>query len=153
MGFLRKNIVFPLADLVMRTKTWHYFRVIKDMNSWSQKKIEEWQSEKLADLINHSYNNTVYYRNLFDENNIKPSDIKTIDDLHKIPPLTKKIIRENYRDLIPSNIRKYPYKKGQTGGSTAEPLQYLQDLNSWSYCYANHNYNWGKLGYEIGDNF
>ncbi len=153
MSFFRKKIIFPVADFVMKTKTIHYLKVIHEMNTWSRSKIDDWQRHKLVNLINHSYNNTVYYKNLFDQNNIKPSDIKSIKDLNKIPPLTKNIIKENFKDLIPSNIKKYPYKNGQTGGSTAEPLKYFQDLNSWSFCNANNLYNWERLGYKIGDKF
>jgi len=49
-----------------------------------------WQLEKLRDLLEYSYNNTDYYRNLFNTINIKPKDINSIDDLSKLPILTKK---------------------------------------------------------------
>jgi phenylacetate-CoA ligase len=153
MSIIRKNIIFPIADLVMKTKAMHYLKVIEDMNQWDNKDIVSWQNKQLKDLINHCYYNTVYYKNLFDKNKISPSDINSKEDLKKIPPLTKDLIKKNYEDLIPKNIKKHNYKSGQTGGSTAEPLKYFQDLKSWSYCYANGLYNWRDLGYDVGDKF
>jgi len=137
----------------MGTKTMYYLKLIRKMSNWSNEDIINWQNSRLKSLINHSYENTVYYKNLFDKNNISPDEINTIDDLEKIPPLTKDLIRNNYNDLIPKNINKHKYKLGETGGSTAEPLKYLQDLNSWSFCYASSLYYWNKLGYKIGDKF
>ena len=153
MSFLIKNIIYPAAEFVMKTKTMHYLKVIAEMSNWNKSEIKDWQNKKLKKLIYHSYNNTVYYKNLFDENGISPSDIKCLNDLKKIPPLTKDLIKKNFKNLIPKNITKYNFKRGQTGGSTAEPLKYLQDLNSWSFCNANHFYNWSRLGYEFGDKY
>ena len=46
------------------------------MHCWSKSEIAEWQNKKLTQLIEYAYRNTDYYKNLFDENNIVPSDIK-----------------------------------------------------------------------------
>ena len=137
----------------MNTKTIHFLKLIREMRSYDSDKIIHWQNKKLKKLIHHCYNNTVYYRKLFDEKNISPFDINSVQDLKLIPPLTKELIKKNYNDLIPKNIKDIKYKYGQTGGSTAEPLKYLHDLKSWSFCYANNLCNWEDLGYNIGDNF
>ena len=123
------------------------------MSNFSKSEIINWQNDKLKLLINHSYHNTEYYKKLFDDNRILPSEINSISDLKKIPPLTKEIIKNNYNKIIPKNISKYNYKKGQTGGSTAEPLRYLQDLNSWSYCNASVLNAWGRIGYKMGKKY
>ena len=153
MSFLIEKIIFPFADFLMNTHTIHYLKLIREMNKWDNDKISNWQNKKLKELIHHCYNNTVYYRKLFDEKNILPSDINSIEDLKLLPPLTKELIKNNYNDLIPKNIENIKYKHGETGGSTGEPLKYLHDLKSWSFCYANNLSNWEELGYNIGDNF
>ena len=98
--------------------------------------------KKLHELINHSYYNTKYYKRLFDNNNISPDDIKSIEDLNKIPILTKEIIKKNYSDLIPSNIESVRHISSSTGGSTGEPLKFNLDLDSWSYIVANTILYW-----------
>ena len=153
MGYFAEKILLPLADKIARTKIVSNYDTIKTLRGSDELEIRKWQNERLKELIDHAYNNTLYYRKLFDRLKLSPSDIKTIDDLVKIPPLTKEIIRANYSDLIPSNIDSIHYKRAQTGGSTAEPLRYRHDINSWSYCTANTFLNWGKIGYRLGDKY
>ncbi len=62
------------------------------------------QEEQLSKLIQFSYNNVPYYNKMFDKLKIKVNDIKTIEDLNKLPILTKKIIKSNWQDFIPKNI-------------------------------------------------
>lgn len=149
--FFLLDIGLPLADLRFNTKAYQTFRQITEMNKWPKDQITTWQDKKLRDLILHFYTNTVYYRRLFDELNIKPSDIKTKADLVKIPPINKDIIRKHYEELIPINIKDIPHKKATTGGSTGKPLKYLLDLKSWSFTTAIKLYSWQTSGYRYGD--
>lgn len=88
----------------------------------SKEEIKEIQENLLRSLITHSYQNVSYYRKLFDGLNIKPNDIKTIDDLKNLPILTKEIIKDNHEDFIAENYKKKKLIKYPTGGSTGSPL-------------------------------
>ena len=151
--FILKNAIMPIADKAIHTNLIKYYHIIKKMNTWSKEDIYCWQLEKLRDLLEYSYNNTDYYRNLFNTINIKPKDINSIDDLSKLPILTKKIIRDNQSELISKRIDSLYYKKGSTGGSTGDPLIYLHDNDSWSFVNANNIFNWEKTGYRYGNKF
>tara|TARA_Y100001935_G_C17307058_1_gene513011 strand:+ start:469 stop:1770 length:1302 start_codon:yes stop_codon:yes gene_type:complete len=153
MAILNRYFLLPIADRVMGTKINFYLKAINKMNTWSESKITDWQNQRFVELIKHSYEKSKYYNNLFKTLKLNPSDFNSKEDILKLPPLTKKIIRRHMNDILPSNLKNYKFKKGQTGGSTAEPLRFLQDLRSWSYCYANSMYYWSKLGYEIGDKY
>lgn len=152
-SFLLKSIVLPIADKVMYTKVFFYYKLIKKMQGFSSKEIESWQNEKLKKLIHHAYQNTQYYRELFDELKISPNDIKTISDLEKIPILTKEIIKNNRQKLIPSNLDEIKHKYSSTGGSSGDPLQFNLDIDSWSYITANTIIYWEKYKYKYGDKF
>jgi len=54
------------------------------------------QNEKLVKQVKHVYENVEYYRNLMDEKGVKPEDVQSIDDLHKLPFLTKADLRDAY---------------------------------------------------------
>ena len=54
------------------------------------------QNEKLVKQVKRVYENVEYYRNLMDEKGVTPDDIKSIDDLHKLPFLTKADLRDAY---------------------------------------------------------
>jgi phenylacetate-CoA ligase len=149
--FLLLEVALPIADFFMNTHVNYYFHQISDMNKWDEKDITQWQNNRLNELITHFYNNTSYYKRLFDELNLKPDDIRCIDDLKKIPPINKDLIRKHYNELIPKNFKKIKHKNASTGGSSGKPLKYLLDLKSWSYTTAIKIYSWQTTGYLYGD--
>jgi phenylacetate-CoA ligase len=123
------------------------------MQKYSKNEINEWQIEKLNKLLQHAYENTEYYRKIFNELKLIPKDIKTKNDLSILPILTKEIIRSNFEKLIPYNLSQLYYKAASTGGSSGVPLKFLLDNNSWSYCNANSTIYWEKTGYSYGDKY
>ena len=54
------------------------------------------QNERLKDAVKRVYENVPFYKKKFDEMGIKPSDIKTIDDIKKLPFTLKTDLRDNY---------------------------------------------------------
>lgn len=143
----------PIADKIMNTKIMHYYKKIKIMQKWSLKEIGEWQNKKLRSLIKHAYNNTLYYKELFDREGIEPDDICTVEDLLKLPILKKKDIINNFNKLISKNLRSIPHIKSSTGGSTGDPVKFYLDKDSWSFFTANTIVNWEKTGYKYGDKY
>ena len=148
---LLKNIVLPIADRVMHTNVSSFYHEIKKMQSYSNDEIAEWQFVNLKKLLNHAYNNTNYYRKIFNQANLLPRDITGIQDLNKLPILTKDDIKKNFNDIVPGNISSIIHKKSFTGGSSGVPLTLLLDNKSWSYAVANKIFNWEKIGYKYGE--
>ena len=144
-------IVFPLADKVMKTKLMYYYHKIKQMEKWSAVEIENWQFENLKKLIAYAYENTVYYKELFDRIQIKPEDIRTTSDLSKIPFLTRELILENFDKLVSKKVKTIPHIQVMTGGTTGTPMTYLLDKISWSFSNADYIVNWEKAGFKFGD--
>ncbi len=86
-------------------------------------KIREYQEERLRQLINHAYHHVHFYREAFDRLGLKPDDIRSIDDLLKLPIIDKRVVRENmYLGLMSDNHIKRTLQKGTTSGSTGEPF-------------------------------
>jgi phenylacetate-CoA ligase len=150
---LHKNIILPIADVIIGTSVYENYKHIKRLSKTSKDDITKWQNDALIKLVSHAYYNTKYYYNLFNKLNLKPTDIKRAEDLVKLPILTKQDIRENYDDLVPSNINKIKHKRASTGGSTGEPLVYLLDYKSWSFTTAANIFYWEKTGYRYGDKY
>lgn len=67
-----------------------------EMETMPVAEIKELQSERLKKQVAHVYSNVPYYKNLMDEAGLKPSDIKGVDDLHKLPFTYKKHLRDTY---------------------------------------------------------
>ena len=97
------------------------------------------QSERLVEQVKHVYANVPYYRDLMDKKGVKPEDIKGVDDLHKLPFLTK----SDLRDAYPYGLLAVPLKDcvriQSTSGTTGKRVVafYTQeDIELWENCCA-----------------
>lgn len=147
------NIVFPITDKVMGMYITKWYRQICKMQSWSENDVVCWQNEQLQKLVHHAYNHTRYYKRVFDELRLKPSDIKNADDLKQLPIVTREIIRKYYDEFIPDNLSKIKYRKASTGGTTGVPMKYYCDENTWGYVTAAKIYAWKTTGFHYSDKF
>ena len=85
------------------------------------------QNRNLRRLIKYAYNNVPFYHKLFNENNIKPNDIQTIDDLKKIPFVTRADIQKNLNSLLSTKVNVADCVEKKTSGSSGVPLMLLED--------------------------
>jgi len=145
------NSLFIIGYIFKNRNFLKHYNFVKKNEFKSHEELKRCQEEKLQKLIQFSYNNVPYYFKLFKNLSLKPEDIQTIEDLEKLPILTKEMIRNNQRDFIPNNLKIQKYVNGSTGGSTGEPLQYRlskeDEILGLAILYA----NWGYAGYELGD--
>ena len=71
-----------------------YFQ--KEIETMPLDEMRALQSEKLVKQVKRVYENVKYYRDLMDAKGVTPDDIKGIEDLHKLPFLTKSDLRDAY---------------------------------------------------------
>lgn len=151
--YIRLRMVLPLAERLKHTNSSHWLREIEKMSKWTPKQVHAWQEERLHALIEHVYNHTKYYRRVMDERGLKPSDIRTAEDLKKLPTITKQTAREYFDEIVPDNLSSFRYREGKTGGTTGEPMFYYCDEDTWGYVTATKVFHWRKYGYEYGEPF
>ena len=149
----RLDILLPLAETTKCTNSYQWRRRIEKMASWSPEQIQAWQEEKLHALIEHVYNHTKYYRRVMDERGLKPLDIRTAEDLQKLPIINKEIANAHFDEIVPDNLSLFRYRKGKTGGTTGEPMYYYCDEDTWGYVTAAKVYYWRSYGYQYGEPF
>ncbi len=157
MGALKEVLllkgVFPLTEFAFHTHVSSWYRRIGYMLKWPSDQIMQWQNERLRILIEDAYRYSPYYHQLFDSLSIHPEDIRTPEDLKKIPPLTKQIIAENFDDILLHGKKGLDYRHKSTGGSTGDPTWYVKDSNSWGFDNAFNIWMWKQTGYHYGDRF
>ncbi len=97
------------------------------------------QNEKLVKQVRHVWDNVEYYRNKMKAAGVSPDDIKSIDDLHKLPFLSKADLKEAY----PYGLLAVPLKDcvriQSTSGTTGKRVVafYTQeDIDMWEECTA-----------------
>lgn len=117
----------------------------------SSEQILKFQEKKLRDIILYAYNNVPYYKELFDKIKLVPADIATIEDLKKIPVLTKDAIRKNYQDIISSAYKAKDKKLiyVSTTGSSGIPLKIALSAQEMTYSYLLLHYGYFKSGVRL----
>lgn len=79
-------------------------------------------------LVRYAYENVPFYHRKFRSVGLKPDDVKTLDDLHKIPVTTKSEIQASLlRDLVAVNVDVDTLIRRTTSGSTGIPLATFAD--------------------------
>lgn len=68
----------------------------EEAETMPREKLKELQSSRLCSMVKRVYENVPLYRQRFDEMGLKPEDIKSIDDIVKLPFTYKQDLRDNY---------------------------------------------------------
>ncbi len=149
-----ENLVLPLGDLVRGYSVSKHLKFLQKSQWWSAEELKEFQNEKLRALIKHAYANVPYYHDLFNQIKLEPDDIRTTDDLVKLPILTKEIVRKNFpHNIVARNIPRRQLMLLGSSGSTGEPLQFYITKDSYSFNVACALRGWTWTGYRLGDKF
>lgn len=97
-------------------------------NTWLPSlELERMQIKKLRAILKYAYESTAFYHQRFDAAKIKPGDIKSAEDMRKIPILTKLEVQKNFNSLIARGIDIERCTKVETSGSTGIPLTIISE--------------------------
>ncbi len=111
----------------------------KEIECMSHEDMKKLQDERLVAQVKHVYENVPYYKNLMDKKGVTPDDIKSTDDLHKLPFLTKSDLREAYPYGLLAKPLSECVRIHSTSGTTGKRVVtfYTQnDIDLWEDCCA-----------------
>ena len=115
----------------------NYFQ--PEVETMSREEIRSIQNEKIVKQVKHVYENVKYYRDLMDEKGVKPEDIKGVEDIKKLPFLSKADLREAYPYGLLGTDLKNCVRIHSTSGTTGKRVVafYTQnDVDLWDECCA-----------------
>ena len=111
----------------------------KEIETASHEQIRAWQDERLVKTVHRVWNNNEFYRKRMEEKGVTPDDIKSVDDLYKLPFLTKDDLREAYPYGLMSAPLEDCVRIQSTSGTTGRRVVafYTQhDIDLWDDCCA-----------------
>lgn len=111
----------------------------KEIETMPLEDMRALQSERLVKQVKHVWDNVPYYRSLMEEKGLTPEDIKGVDDLHKLPFLTKDDLRDQYPYGLLATDLKNCVRIQSTSGTTGRRVVafYTQeDVELWEECCA-----------------
>jgi len=93
-------------------------------------KLVELQEKKLRAIVKYAYEKVPFYHRLLEANSIRPSDIRTIQDLQKIPIVTREDVQRNFAGMLSRDTNRDKCSKHKTSGSTGIPIPVFLDNNA-----------------------
>ena len=155
------------SGLGFRTKStrygkgfWKSLEEAEERFRWPIDRVLEYRDQQLHDYVNHAATTTPYYRRLFREIGIDPKTIRRLDDLKKLPIMTKPEVKANHSALIseavPVRMRRMMQTSGTTGSGMQVPTTLLalqQQSSMWWRYRGSHGIKFGTpCGYFGGRN-
>lgn len=116
---------------------WYCYEILKN-ERLKPDELKRLQTKRLRTLLKHSYQNVPLYHKKFKSACIKPEDIKSVEDLSKLPFTTKQEIRNGMSDE--SIAKGYLLKdcvRVSTSGTSGGPMPVYYDKRYLDYCMAN----------------
>lgn len=105
----------------------------------SREQILAWQNERLLKQVRNVWDNVPYYRKKMEAKGVTPEDIKSVDDLYKLPFVTKDDLRESYPYGLVARPLRDCVRIQSTSGTTGKRVVafYTQhDIDLWEDCCA-----------------
>ena len=124
-------VVAPLirSGLIKNGAFIEQYRALKEAELLNEHELKELQFNQLKTVLIHAYEHTSYYRDLFNQADFNPYQFETVEELRKIPLLTKELIESNFDALQADDIS--DFYVGETGGSTGKPLRFYWSVHQY----------------------
>lgn len=105
------------------------------------------QESKLRSIVNHAYKTTPFYKRLMDASGVSPDHIRTIEDLSKLPLVTKQDIQDHYKDIISNTVDVKDCLVKTTSGSSGKMLRMLWEPDNFWFRVTSYYRSLNMIGY------
>jgi len=151
ISYLNRTFVYPAY---MKWHNYNRLDMLKktEEQQWdSMNDVLERQFQSLKIMLNYAYEHVKYYKKVFDEYQVRPNDIKTPDDVKKIPVLTKSDIQNNLESLLSDACPASSRYQDASGGSTGQPTIIYLDRNGLDRKFAAMLMSDKRTGWQVGE--
>jgi|TARA_B100000315_G_scaffold243680_1_gene267325 phenylacetate-CoA ligase len=146
-----RSLLFLASHELFDTRFYSLYRKYCD-NQWlDYDELKAKQENQLKKIIAYAYNKVPYYKKIFDDRGIYPRSIQTVEDLERLPILSKNHIKNNWDVLKPKCLNSIHYYKESTGGTTGTPFEYRLDRYNRLLGLVLLYRGWSMAGYRLSD--
>ena len=140
---------FFVNDRMSGLRVGQYLTTYSHLLNSGRDQVETYQIAKLKKLLIFAYEKVPFYKSRMDDSGFDPNRFKYLDDIDKLPPLTREDLQENQKALSSSKDTAR-FKQGSSSGSTGQPVIYYHDQHSLSAGVAAQYLGWGFSGWKFG---
>jgi phenylacetate-CoA ligase len=148
---LFRHLLYPGWESgIRRRSTLAHLKKLERTQWCSLDQLQAIQQAELDKLLAHAWRNVPYYRRRFAEAGLAPGDVVRVDELAKLPLLTRDAASKNFADRK-STAAPFPVIDKMTSGTTGHPLSFAYDEGSEYWRQATKLRGYGWAGYQPGD--
>jgi phenylacetate-CoA ligase len=146
------NVRGSLFEAIQRYRT-NQFRYLDRLRKWeslNEEQAERLQEKRLEELLRHAHKNTDHYGTLLEKYDVVDDHGVSLRNFCDLPVLNKKTIRNSPDALISTDIDGREWYRNTSGGSTGEPVEFIQDadVRDWKHAVKMLYNEW--TGYHAG---
>lgn len=145
----RKGATY-VAFRLTRSEALERMRTVDRISSMSRSDVQKYQKQRLTDLLKHAYQTVPYYNEILSDAGVIDDGSVNLDRYSDIPLLTKDELRSENDRLRSSDPNSGVYKN-TSGGTTGEPVEFLQDDEYLAWTNGNRRYYHRMAGRDLGE--
>lgn len=147
----RRRLVEPVWARLTGTPRLREWRELEQTQYLSLAVLRERQVARLRALIAGAVRDTPFYQRAFAAAGVRPDDIRSVEDLAKLPIVTKRDIRAHGQDFLARGVSRSALMEFRTGGSTGTPLVLYttEEVSERRNAAARRSDRW--TGWEVGE--
>lgn len=109
---------------------------LEESQWWPVDSIQAYQEEQLQKLMHHAFTTVPYYRAVFKRLGLQPSDLRSVEDLSKLPILTKEDVRANLHGMVSEKFARRDLVLSHTSGTTGKSLLFYMEPRAFQFRWA-----------------
>jgi phenylacetate-CoA ligase len=148
---LRRHVLEPVWNRYSGGHLYSAWRELELSQQLSADAMRARQLDQLRRLLDFVYAQNEFYRTRFDRAGFKPSVVQSLDDIRRIPALTKQEVRQDGGKLMSAGFDRSRLMKAKTGGSTGKPIEvyFTEEVSQLRNASGRRNKRWA--GWEVGE--
>lgn len=114
-----------------------YIKEVEQLYAMTPEQLRARNEKRFLEIFHRAYDKSPFYHKLYTEAGIKKKDIKTIDDIKKLPVITKDMVKQHADEML--TVPRWMVIGANTSGTTGTPLKVYE---SWPSIWLNHAYTY-----------
>ncbi len=125
--YIRGNVTIPLWLLHRGMHYGKERKLVQTLHNYSFEQLREYQLKRIRQLVEYAYRKVPFYQREWKDLGLEPGDIKSFEDVHRLPIMTKVKMRANSKELLSTESANKKLIQSGTGGTTDSPIVLYYD--------------------------
>ncbi|MCJ8010475.1 hypothetical protein MUG84_01810 [Paenibacillus sp. KQZ6P-2] len=142
---------FPFRYVNVGREFHQWLNKFEQMKNMSYEQISQAQLQSMKDIVSLAYDQTLFYKQLYDKHGFHPRMLKDFSDVERIPVIHKEDVRMHGREMVVSKYSPDKLKQIGTSGTTGTALTLYTNRTVEQREWAAICFQWANVGYKPGD--